>query len=218
MAGLSTYSAVNLLAYISGKTAMPTLPTAYLALFTVAPTDAGGGTEAAFTGYARVATAAADWNTPTTAIPAVITNAAAKTFGTCTASPGSAIVAWGIYDASTGGNLLVWDYVWAGGSAGQGAYLPFSCTSASPGVITSPAHGLANGDQVVLTAEYGGTLPTGVAAGTLVTVAGVTTDTFNVGVNTTSTGSGTLRKVVPQSVVNNLSMSLPAGSITIVAA
>jgi len=55
-------------------------------------------------------------------------------------------------------------------------------TAANPGVITSTSHGLANGDKIWVEGVVGtmGEVLTG-----LFTVAGVTTNTFNVGVNTT---------------------------------
>ncbi len=43
MAGLSQRRAENILNYVVGKTATPTLPTTYLALFTAVGTDSGTG-------------------------------------------------------------------------------------------------------------------------------------------------------------------------------
>lgn len=102
--GLTTYASQKALDHITGKAAWAK-PTAYVGLFTVAPTDAGGGTEAAYTGYARVATAAADWNAASNAVPSVASNANALVFGACTGG-NSAVVAFGLFDAATGGNLL----------------------------------------------------------------------------------------------------------------
>ncbi len=220
MVGLTNYTADNVLNYIVGKTAVPALPTVYVALFTAVGTDAGTGfTEAAFTNYARAATSGATWNAASGTSPSSISNASTVTFPTCGATAGANIIAWGLYDASTGGNLLAWDYLYAGGSGSSGAWLPFSCTAASPGVLTSPAHGFSSGDSIVVTAEYGGTLPATAGSWTgLLTVAGVTTDTFTAGVNTTSTGAGLLRKVVPQAMVTNLTLSFPAGDLVLTGA
>lgn len=60
------------------------------------------------------------------------------------------------------------------------------------------AHGYANGDQLCFTADPTGTLPTGIAASTLYTVANVTTNDFQLQLsgttlNITDTGSGTFR-------------------------
>jgi len=43
MTRITAYTAQNVLNYITGRTAMPTLPTVYGALFTVAGTDSGTG-------------------------------------------------------------------------------------------------------------------------------------------------------------------------------
>ena len=51
MTGLTNYTAQGLLGHITGKTAIYSLPTTYVALFTAVGTDVGTGfTEAAFTG------------------------------------------------------------------------------------------------------------------------------------------------------------------------
>ena len=216
MTGLTAYTAQNVLNYVVGKTAMPTLPTTYLALFTAVGTDDGTGfTEVSGGAYARVATASS-WGAASGTAPSTITNsAAALTFPTATASWGT-VIAWGIYDALTGGNLLAWDYL------GNDPWYPFTCTSASPGVITAigitagsnPA--LANGAVVVLNAEYGGTIPTGLTAGTQYTVAGLSADTFNVSTNTSSTGSGMVRQITAQSVPSGITVTFNTSSLTLV--
>lgn len=146
--------------------------------------------------------------------PANITSGAAVSFPQATASWGT-VLAWGVYDAATSGNLLYWDWL------GNDPWFPFDCTSASPGVLTaygitsgsSPA--LANGASVAVTARFGGTLPTGLSSETAVTVAGLSSDTFNVGVNTSSTGSGMVRQVTEQPIAVNVTFSIPSGSLSI---
>ena len=99
MAGLST-ATTNLVLDWAMSTASVTRPTAwYLALYTVAPTDAGGGTEVSTGGYVRqaitfgAASSASMLSTNTVAFTAV-----GADYGT--------IVYVGIFDASTGGNFL----------------------------------------------------------------------------------------------------------------
>ena len=75
----------------------PTLP--YVALYTVAPSEAGGGTEVIGGGYARQAV------TFTAPAPDSVSNSTDVTFPIASADWGT-IVAFGIFDASTGGNLL----------------------------------------------------------------------------------------------------------------
>lgn len=73
--------------------------TVYVALFTVAPTDTGGGTEVTGGSYAR--------QTVTFSAPAsgVVANSGSVTFPVATADWGT-ITSMGIYDALTVGNLL----------------------------------------------------------------------------------------------------------------
>ena len=80
--------------------------TVYVALYTVAPTDAGGGTEVTGGSYARVAVTNNATNWPAAASGAKA-NGTAFAFPTATASWGT-VVAFGIFDAATVGNLLYW--------------------------------------------------------------------------------------------------------------
>lgn len=221
MTGMSDYSGKNWLAYIVGKTAMPALPTVSIGLFTTAPTDdtGTGSVEVSGNAYARVTTSGTNWNAATgisgsnpTEVPDSISNNAALTFPTATGSWGT-VIAYGAFDASTLGNLLFWDYL------GNFSWLPCTVSSASPGVITAHAHGFSAADNVIFTTEYGGTIPTFSQSnftGTLAVV-GPTTDTFTVtnaatAVNTSSTGNGMIRKIVPQSVVNGVQVSFAGGT------
>lgn len=206
MPGMSDYSAKKVLELLTGKTAFAT-PTAYVGLYTTMPTsDAGtGSTEVSGGSYARVALSGL-LNAASGSAPSQISNASAIIFPTATANWGT-VVGFGIFDAASAGNLLVFDWL------GNFPWLPFSCTSASPGILTAPAHGNANGDNVIVASEFGGTLPAtaGSWAGVL-TVAGATTDTFTAGVNTTGTGNGMVRKTVSQSVPTGVQFQFPGGA------
>lgn len=142
-------------------------------------------------------------------VPATVSNAAAISFATATASWGT-VLAWGLYDAATSGNLISWDYL------GNFKWNPFTGSSATPGVLTSPAHGYANGDPVVVSAKFGGVLPaTGGSWASALTVAGSTTDTFTAGVNTTGTGDGSVRKIIQQSIPSGVTASFVAANMTL---
>jgi hypothetical protein len=89
----------------------------YLALFTAAPSDAGGGTEVAGGGYARVNLAPLDTNWTATqggtsgnssGAGGVTANAVAVTFAAPSAAWGT-VTHFGVFDAASGGNLLLWD-------------------------------------------------------------------------------------------------------------
>ena len=60
--------------------------------------------------------------------------------------------------------------------------------------ITITSHGFVNGDKLIFTADALAALPGGIVAGTIYTVANVTTNDFQLtGINITNTGSGTFR-------------------------
>jgi hypothetical protein len=85
-------------------TILTTTPlTAYIALFTVAPSDSSGGTEVTGGSYARVSSAG-KWATPSAG--SVATNAAI-TFATASAGWGT-VVAFAVMSASSGGSVLMW--------------------------------------------------------------------------------------------------------------
>lgn len=184
--------------------------TRYLALFTTQPNDDGtGGVEVSGTNYARVAMLSTDWGAATSGSPATKTSTVAKSFPAAGSGWGT-VQGWGFFDAATNGNLRWADY------NGNFAWAPFACTSASPGVLFSPAHGLTTNDTVVVTSKYGGTLPAtaGSWAG-LLTVTVTDADHFTVGVNTTGTGDGQFRKVVTQNVLNTQLWTFQIGALVV---
>lgn len=91
--------------------------TLYVALFTAAPTDAGGGTEVSGGSYARVGVGAslANWagtqsagsTTASTGTGGTTSNNGAITFPAPTANWGT-VVAFGLFDAASAGNLLAY--------------------------------------------------------------------------------------------------------------
>jgi len=103
MAGsFSDYLEDKLLKHAFTNTSYTSPSSLYVALYTAAPTDAGGGTELSGSGYAREAVSFSVSGTTTLA-----TNSAAVEFDAATGSWGT-IVAVGIFDASTSGNFMAW--------------------------------------------------------------------------------------------------------------
>jgi len=101
MAALSDYSEKLILDYLM-TSGSATRPTAWcVALYTSAPSDAGGGTELSGSGYARetVAFAAATSGAGTTS------NSGAVVF-TADGGDWGSVTHMGIHDASSSGNLL----------------------------------------------------------------------------------------------------------------
>jgi hypothetical protein len=102
MAGFTDYFANKLLDHARGVAYTPPAGL-YVALFSVAPTDTGGGTEVTTTIRAAGRLAA----TFGASAGRQIANSAAVDFGL---SAGSANVThFGIFDAASGGNLLGWN-------------------------------------------------------------------------------------------------------------
>jgi hypothetical protein len=122
MAGSFTdYTENKVLDHVVGKTSF-TMPSTWLALFTVAPTDAGGGTEVTGGSYARKATTGADWSA---ASGGATTNANALAFVVATGSWGT-IVAAALMDAATAGNMLVWGDLAVNKTVSSGDTLSFA--------------------------------------------------------------------------------------------
>jgi hypothetical protein len=102
----SDYLEQKLLDHVLGGGDYTRPATVYVALFTAAPTDAGGGTEVTGGSYARK-----DVTNNATNFPAASggakSNGTAITFVTATGNWGTC-VAFGLFDAVSGGNLLYW--------------------------------------------------------------------------------------------------------------
>ena len=103
MAGsFSDYLEDKLLKHVFTNTAYTSPTSLYVALYTAAPSDTGGGTEVSGGSYTRKVATFTVSGTSTLA-----TNSAAIEYDAATASWGT-IVAVAIYDASTAGNFLAW--------------------------------------------------------------------------------------------------------------
>ena len=101
MAGSFTdYLEDKVLKHVFTNTAYTSPTTVYVGLFTVAPSDTGGGTEVSGNGYARKSAAFTVSGTGTLA-----TNSSAIDFDAATGTWGT-IVAIAIFDALTTGNML----------------------------------------------------------------------------------------------------------------
>lgn len=100
MAGFSNYLENKVVGHVFGGSAYTAPSTLYVALYTSAPSDTGGGTEVSGGAYARQT--AAFTITADTA-----SNTSAIEYPTATANYGT-VVAVGVFDASSSGNLLAY--------------------------------------------------------------------------------------------------------------
>jgi len=198
----------------------------YVSLHNAAPGNAGSQTsnETAYTNYARVAVArtTGGWTVATGSGTTMssVSNAAAINFAACGAT-GDTLTHWGIGLGSSGaGTLLFWGPL---GPTANG--FPFTCTLASPGVLTCYGYAPAVNDRVSVYQTPGAEpLPTGVSEGTVYFVgtapggntATLSTTTANGNpVNTSSTGSGLIYKQSPLIVSNGITPSLAIGAISL---
>ena len=161
------------------------------------------------------APAASTGNPEPNTLPSSITNGASVPFVQATASWGT-VVGFGIYDTlASATNLYAFDYL------GNFKWIPFSCTSASPGVLTTDlsADVPVNGSICAVTQKYGATLPTTAGSWSYpLTSAGSSANTFNLGVNTSTTGGGLFRQVLQQPIAINVTASFAASALTITSA
>jgi hypothetical protein len=100
----TNYTENKLQDHLHGVTAFTAPSDQYFGLFSVTPSDAGGGTELTGNGYARQSITFDD------STGGLSTNTNTMTF---TASGGnwSAAVAGAVFDAATGGNMLEWNSI-----------------------------------------------------------------------------------------------------------
>jgi hypothetical protein len=100
VSAFSDYLENKVMLHVFGGTAYTAPTTLYLGLYTTAPTDTGGGTEVSGNAYARQVAAFTVTND-------TASNTSAIEFPTASASWGT-IVAVGIFDNLTSGNLLAY--------------------------------------------------------------------------------------------------------------
>lgn len=187
--------------------------TVYLGLYSVKPAlDGTGGTElvtGSSPGYARVAVSFNAWangNSDNSAQVDFPANSGGSNWVEA--------VAWGIFDASSAGNLLNTDFFIA-----PNTRTPFTAV-ASTDIFTAFGQSLANGDKVVLKATAG--LPTGVSADTIYFIVGVSGQTFQLSltsggaaINITTDGDGEIMKVVTHVVAPAGNLKINAGDLDI---
>ena len=198
----------------------------YVSLHNADPLNGGSQNtnETAYTNYARIAVArtTGGW---TTALGSgttfsSVSNTAAITFAACGVT-GDTLTHWGIGLSASGAGTLL-----ASGPIGPvaGPDVPFTCTSASPGILTCYGYTPVVNDRVSvyqLPGQEG--LPTGLTEGTVYYVGTApggntltlsTTTANGSTVNTSSTGSGVICKSGPLVVSSTITPSFAAGQLS----
>jgi hypothetical protein len=137
---MSDYLENKLIDQIFRGQSAPTTTTLYVGLLTAAPSDSGGGTEVSGGSYARVAVSSSlsNWAGTQSAGSTVASsgtsgqtsNNGAITFPTPTAGWGT-VTHFGIYDASSGGNLLFFGALTIAKTVNQADTVTFPAASLS---------------------------------------------------------------------------------------
>jgi hypothetical protein len=190
----------------------------YLSLHNADPGTGGNQTtsETAYTNYVRLAVArsTAGWTVGGSAPTVNVTNAGTVTFAQCGAS-GDTLTHVGVGLASSGAGTLL-----LSAPIGPGAGYGFTCTLASPGVMTIPGSSMSLNGRVSVYADASAALPSGFTEGTVYFVGTVTGTTVTLSttagnanpVNTAGAGSGIAIVQNPLAVSNGVTPSFGAGA------
>ena len=135
--GMSAYLSQKLMGQFLNGVAYSWPATVYLALFTVQPSGGTGGTEANYTGYARLAITVNTTNFSAVTTAGVVKNAVVQTFGTNTGTA-QTVVGYGLFDAATGGNLLTDNTLTTSQTVNNGASPSFAVDSLTLTGVISP--------------------------------------------------------------------------------
>lgn len=141
MAAMSDYLENKLVDFLFRGGSFTAPSALYVALFTAAPSDTGGGTEVSGNAYARVNLAPSASNWASTGGATTITNPSVGTSGTTSNNSvitfPTATGSWGtvthvaIFDASTSGNMLFWGALTASQVVGTGGVVSFAISQLS---------------------------------------------------------------------------------------
>lgn len=140
MGALSDYLENKIVDHVLRATAYTAPATTYVALLTAAPSDTGGGTEVSGTSYARVAVTSGTsaWNNTqgntsgaSSGTDGTIENAATVSFPTPGAGGWGTASHFGVYDASTAGNLLFYAALGTSKTINEGDAVSFAAGALS---------------------------------------------------------------------------------------
>jgi len=140
MAAMSDYLENKIIDQVFRGQAYSFPTTLYVGLYSVSPSDASGGTEISGNNYSRVSVtnSLANWagtqssasTTASTGTSGTTSNNASITFATPSASWGT-VVAFGLFDAASAGNLLFYGNLSISKTINQGDTVTFPAASLS---------------------------------------------------------------------------------------
>lgn len=211
MSSKSNYLEFNILNHILTNVAFTSPTTTYVGLMTaMADPEDSSFTEVTGGSYAREAIA---WKaqTPTGSIE----NNGAITFTQATANWGT-VIGFGVFDAVSAGNLLYWGFL---------GNTPINfATSGSSDTGFAPAHGMADDDDVRVEATPGGSLPSGLSAGTTYFIVSSSVDTVEFAASQAGAtidigaGSGVVIPLVTRTIQTDDTAEFADGAIDVVEA
>jgi hypothetical protein len=190
----------------------------YISLHNADPGAAGNQStsETVYTNYIRVSVARnSSGFTVGSSAPISVSNAGAINFAQCGAT-GDTLTHFGIGLASTGSGTLL-----LSGPIGTSGPYDFTCTNASPGIMTIPGTALSVNNRLCVYANAAGTLPTGFTEGVTYYVGTVTgiavslsTTASNANpVNTSGVGAGFAMVQSPLIVSNGITPQFASNSL-----
>lgn len=129
MSAMSDYLEGQLIAHIFRTASFAKPTTLALGLFTAAPSDAGGGTEVSGNNYSRATLSPLDanWAAPSSG-NGQTSNSSTITFATPSGTWGT-VTHFGIFDATSAGNLLFWGTLTISKTINQGDTVSFPAGS-----------------------------------------------------------------------------------------
>lgn len=130
MAAMSDYLENKLIDQLFRNTAYTFPTTMYVGLLTVAPTDSTSGTEVSGGSYARVSYACSTGNWAASTTNGTTSNSNSITFATPSGTWGT-VVAFGLYDSLTTGNLLFYGSLTVNKTINSGDTVSFPATTLS---------------------------------------------------------------------------------------
>jgi hypothetical protein len=122
--GASDYLEENILDHVFGLGDYTPASDLYVALFTAAPSDSGGGTEVSGNAYARVQVT--NDSTTWSRTNSTVSNLAAITFAAPSPAIWGTVTHYGIFDASSAGNLIDWGALTNSRTTAVGTALSFA--------------------------------------------------------------------------------------------
>jgi hypothetical protein len=122
--GASDYLEENILDHVFGLGDYTPASDLYVALFTAAPSDSGGGTEVSGNAYARVQVT--NDSTTWSRTNSTVSNLAAITFAAPSPAIWGTVTHYGIFDAASAGNLIDWGALTNSRTTAVGTALSFA--------------------------------------------------------------------------------------------